>query len=162
MYKKHSITSSALTCPSLFIENTDKNQCPSYHSVHLTSPPRWLPSYANRTTSLIKYLRAKTGHPSKYLPVTTHAMEKMMLNRQSKISIMRTPPKHFLISFRTQPTAKCHRHLLSSSLATILPTFFRNHCLTKIVISVKESGFAQFLRFYLYHGLESYFTTLAL
>lgn len=66
MYKKHSIPGSALTCSSLFIENTDKNQCPSYHSVHLTSPLRWLPYVSNRTTSKIKYLRAKIGHPSTY------------------------------------------------------------------------------------------------
>lgn len=111
MYKKHSITGSARPCPSLFTENRQESvpiieECPR----HITSKeglPACAQWYQLRN-------EVKTGHPSKCLPVNTHAMEKMILNRQSKISsIMRTSPKHFLISLRTQPTAppvqfSCH------------------------------------------------------
>lgn len=91
-------------------------------------------------------LRAKTGHPSKCLPATTHAMEKMILDRQSKTSIMRTPPKHFLISLRTQPTAVSQAPPIQFS-CYYPSTCFRNHCLTKIVISEAVRTFTSFLDF---------------
>lgn len=107
-------------------------------------------------------LKAKAGHPSKCLPVTTHAMEKMILNRQSKISsITGTSPKHFLIRVSELSQLQCPKHLLSSSLAIILPTCFRNHYLTKTVISVEESGLLHsFLDFT--YSMGYYFTTLGL
>lgn len=91
----------------------------------------------NSTSSKMKQGRNWTSIHC--LPVNTRAMEKMILNRQSKNLNYGNSSKTFSHqSLRTRPTAECHRHLLFTFCASILPTCFGNHYLTNILILWKS------------------------
>lgn len=103
MYLKNYITGCALTCPSLFTENTDEwRSCNSVLDITFKEGLPYVQQYRLKN----EVLRAETGHPSTAYQPTPVLWKKWSSIGRVKTSIMGTLPKHFLISLRTQPAAE--------------------------------------------------------
>lgn len=135
MYLKNYITGCALTCPSLFTENTDEwRSCNSVLDITFKEGLPYVQQYRLKN----EVLRAETGHPSTAYQSTPVLWKKWSSIGRVKTSIMGTLPKHFLIRVLELSQLQSHRHLLLTFCASILPACFRNHYLTDILILWKS------------------------
>lgn len=147
MYLKNYITGCALTCPSLFTENTDEwLSCNSVLDITFKEGLPYVQQYQLKN----EILRAETGHPSTAYQLTPVLWKKWSSIGRVKISIMGTLPKHFLI--RVLELGQL-QSVTGTSYSLFVPVFFLLVSETTIWPISSFCGrvrtLMQFLRFYL-------------